>query len=84
MISAPGLAEHQVAKNIVTLPPGTITTWSGSTSTPVPPLQVGRHRLAQRQDAVGRRIAVMPVAQRLHRGLDDMSGVRKSGCPMPN
>ncbi len=30
------------------------------------------HRLARRQQPVGRRVAVMPVAQRLDGGLDDM------------
>ena len=34
MISAPGSPNISAAKNIVTLPPGTTTTWSGSTSTP--------------------------------------------------
>ena len=37
-------------------------------------LQIGRHRLAQRQDAVGRGVPVMAVAQRLHRRLDDVLG----------
>ena len=35
-------------------------------------MDVLRHRLAQRQDAVGRRVAVMAVAQRLDGGFDDM------------
>ena len=34
-------------------------------------MQVGGHRLAQRRNAVRRRVAVMAVAQRLDRGLDD-------------
>ena len=37
-------------------------------------MQVGGDRLAQRQDAVRRGIAVMAVAQRLDRRLDDMLG----------
>ena len=37
-------------------------------------MEIGRDRLAQRQDAVCGRIAVMAVAQRLHRRLDDMIG----------
>ena len=61
-----------IAKNMVTLPPGTITIRSGWTSTPRCLRHVGGHGLAQRQDAVGRRVAVMAVAQRLDRGLDDV------------
>ena len=34
MISAPGSPNINMAKNMVTLPPGTMTTWAGSTSTP--------------------------------------------------
>ena len=34
MISAPGSPNMSAAKNMVTLPPGTTTTLSGSTSTP--------------------------------------------------
>ena len=40
---------------------------------------VGGHRLAQRQDAVGRGVAVVPVAQRLDRGLDDVRRGREVG-----
>ena len=39
---------------------------------PVPPVQVGGHRFAQRQDTVRRGIAVMAVPQRLDRRLDDV------------
>ncbi len=35
-------------------------------------LQVGRHCLAQRGDAIGGRVAVMAIPQRLDPGLDDM------------
>ena len=35
-------------------------------------VEVHRNRLAQGQDAVGGRIAVMPVGERLAPGLDDM------------
>jgi hypothetical protein len=45
--------------------------------------QIGRYRLAQRQNAVGRRVAVMAVGERLFRSFDDMRGVAKSGWPMP-
>ena len=44
-----------------------------------PQRHVGRHRLAQRQDAVGGRVAVVAVAQRLDRGLDDMRRGREVG-----
>ncbi len=37
-------------------------------------MQVGGDGLAQRQDAGRRRVAVMAVAQRLHRGFDDKIG----------
>ena len=60
--------------NMVGLPPGMIITSSGETSTLEALVQVGRHRLAQRRDAVRRRVAVMAVAQRLDRGLDDVLG----------
>ena len=57
--------------NMVGLPPGMIITLSGETSTLKRLCKIGGHRLAQRRDAVRRRIAVMAVAQRLHRRLDD-------------
>ena len=57
--------------NMVGLPPGRIITWSGETSTPKRLREIGRHRLAQRQDAGRRRIAVVAVAQRLDGRLDD-------------
>ncbi len=68
-----------IAKNIVTLPPGTQTTLSGSTVTPR--VRVGGDRLAQRQDARRRSVAVMAVAQRLHGGLDDVFGRLEVGLP---
>ena len=37
-------------------------------------MEVGRERLAQRQDAGRGRVAVVPVAQRLDGGLDDVAG----------
>jgi hypothetical protein len=58
--------------NMVGLPPGMIITSSGETSTRKALVQVGGDRLAQRQDAGRRRVAVMAVAQRLDRGLDDV------------
>ena len=72
MISAPGSPNIRIAKNMVTLPPGTMTIRSGIDLDAVAAGHVGRHRLAQRQDAVRRRVAVMAVAQRLDRGLDDV------------
>ena len=45
---------------------------SGSHLDAVAAVQVLRHRLAQRQDALGRRVAVVAVAQRLDGGLDDV------------
>ena len=60
--------------NIVTLPPGTIEDVVGRDLDAEAPVEVGGDRLAQRQDAGRRRIAVMAVAQRLDRRLDDMGG----------
>ena len=71
-MSAPGSPNIRMAANIVTLPPGTTTTLSGETFTASRPMQVGRHRLAQRQDAGRGRVAMMTVAQRLDGGLYDM------------
>src|SRR5271166_1084526 len=42
-------------------------------------MQISRHRLAQRQDAIGRRVAMMAVGQRLAPGFDDMLGSREVG-----
>ena len=72
MISAPGAPNIRMEKNMVGLPPGQMTMVSGCTSTPWRRLQVARDRLAQRQDALRRRVAVMAVAQRLDGGLDDV------------
>ena len=68
-----------IAMNIVTLPPGTITIRSGMDLDAAPQRHVGGHRLAQGQDAVGRRVAVVAVAQRLDRGLDDVRRGREVG-----
>ena len=65
--------------NMVGLPPGMIITSSGETLDLEALVQVGGHRLAQRQDADRRRVAVMAVAQRLDRGLDDVR--RACGSP---
>ena len=57
--------------NMVGLPPGKIITDVGRDVDIEPLVQIGRDRLAQRQDADRRRVAVMAVAQRLDRRLDD-------------
>ena len=62
---------------MVGLPPGMIITRSGGDLDLEALVQVGRDRFAQRQDADRRRIAVLAVAQRLDRGLDDMRRGRK-------
>ena len=59
---------------MVGLPPGMIITASGATLDLEALVQVGGDRLAQRQDADRRRVAVMAVAQRLDRRLDDEIG----------
>ena len=61
-----------IAMNIVTLPPGTMSTSSGETSAPRRRCEVLRHRLAQGGDSRRVGIAVLAVAQRLDGGLDDM------------
>ena len=65
--------------NMVGLPPGMIITSSGDTVDLEALVQVGGDRLAQRQDAVRRRVAVMAVAQRLDGGLDDVLGRAEVG-----
>ncbi len=65
--------------NIVTLPPGTIEDALRRDLDREAPAQVAGNRLAERQDADRRRIAVMAVAQRLHRRLDDMRRRREVG-----
>ena len=59
--------------NIVGLPPGKIITASGDDIDLESLVQIGRDRLAQRQDADRRRVAMMAVAQRLHRRLDNVN-----------
>ena len=44
-----------------------------------PGQNVGGDRLAQRGDAVGRRVAVVVVGERLAAGLDDVRGRREVG-----
>ena len=57
---------------MATLPPGVIRGQVGRNVDAEAALQVGRHRLAQRRDSVGRGVAVLAVAQRLDRRLDDV------------
>ena len=72
MISAPGAPNIRMEKNMVGLPPGMMTIVVGIDLDVVAAVQVVGHRLAQRQDALRRRVAVMAVAQRLDGGLDDV------------
>ena len=65
--------------NMVGLPPGMIITLVGRHLDLEALVQVGGDRLAQRRDAVRRRVAVMAVAQRLDRGLDDVIGRAEIG-----
>ena len=58
--------------NMVTLPPGHDQTRSGGDLDAEPAMQIFRHRLAQGSDAGRVRIAVLAVAQRLDRRLDDV------------
>ena len=60
--------------NMVGLPPGMIITSSGDTFDLEALVQVGGDRLAQRRDAVRRRVAVMAVADRLDGGFLDVLG----------
>ena len=55
-----------------TLPPGMISTQIGRDFDAEAAMEVGGDRLAQRRDAGRRRVAVLAVAQRLDRRLDDM------------
>ena len=70
-MSAPGSPNIMIDMNIVGLPPGKIITSSGETLTLKRLCEIGGDRLAQRQDADRRRVAVMAVAQRLDRRLDN-------------
>ena len=65
--------------NIVGLPPGMIITAVGRDLDAEPLVQVGGDRLAQRRNAVCRRVAVMALAQRLDRRLDDEIGRAEIG-----
>ena len=65
--------------NMVGLPPGMIITSSGDTLDLEALVQVGGDSLAQRRDADRRRIAVVAVAQRLDRRLDDEVGRAEVG-----
>ena len=44
-------------------------------------MEIGANRLAQRQDSDRRRVAVVSVTQRFHRGLDDVLGGAKIRLP---
>src|SRR6185437_5988419 len=62
-MSAPLSPNIMIAMNIVTLPPGTMSTSSGETSTP---------RRRSRSSATASRKGAIAVAQRFYGGLDDM------------
>ena len=74
MISTPGSPNMRMAKNIVTLPPGTHDHVVRADLDAVVRRDVLGDRLAQRQDAGRRRVAVVAVAQGLDRRLDDVAG----------
>ena len=71
-MSTPGAPNIRIAICIVTLPPGTISTLVWRDLDAVAAKKVGGDRLAQAGDPVGRRVAVLAVAQRLDRRFDDM------------
>ena len=73
-MSTPGLAEHQDRHVHCDLAAGHDQDEVGRDFDAETPVQIRRHRLAQRRNAGRRRIAVLAVAQRLDRGLDDMGG----------
>ena len=64
---------------MVTLPPGTIDHLVGRDLDVEAAVDVGGDRLAERLDAGRRRIAVMAVAERLDRRLDDVVGRAEIG-----
>ena len=70
-MSAPGSPNIKIDMNMVGLPPGKIITASGETLDFESFVQIGGDRLAQRQNADRGRIAVLAVAQRLDRRLDN-------------
>ena len=78
-MSAPGSPNIRIDMNMVGLPPGRIITSSGDTVDLEALVQVGGDRLAQRRNADRRRVAVVAVAQRLDRGLDDEVGRAEIG-----
>jgi RimJ/RimL family protein N-acetyltransferase len=78
-MSAPGSPNIRIAANMVTLPPGTISTRLRRHLDAEAAMDVGGDRLAQRQDAGRRRVAVVAVAERLDRRLDDMVGGAEVG-----
>jgi hypothetical protein len=70
----PWLAEHQDGEEHRHLAAGHDQDVRGIDCDLAAQQDVRRHRLAQGRDAVRRRVAVMAVAQRLHRRLDDVLG----------
>ena len=74
MISAPGSPNIKIDMNIVGLPPGMIITLSGDTSTLKRLARSAATASRNGRNAVGGRIAMMTVAQRFYRRLDDEIG----------
>ena len=74
MISAPGAAEHQDREEHGGLAARHDDDRVGVDLDAVAAGEILRHRLAQGQDALGRRVAVVAVAQRLDGCLDDVLG----------
>ena len=74
MISRPGCAEHQDGKEHGRLAAGHDHDVAGIDRHAVAPVQVGRDGLAQLRDAVGRRVAVVAVADGLDGGFTDVRG----------
>src|ERR1041385_7547378 len=70
-MSAPGSPNIRIDMNMVGLPPGMIMTLSGDTSTLKRLCRAAATASRSRGVPVGRRVAVMTVAQRLDGGFDD-------------
>ena len=71
-MSAPFSPNIMIAMNIVTLPPGTMSTSSGETSAPRRRCRSSATASRKGSDSGRVGIAVLAVAQRLDGGLDDM------------
>ena len=81
MISAPASPNISMAKNIVTLPPGTMRTQLGSIVDAMAAIKIGSHGFAELRDAVGGRVTVLAVARRLDGCFDDVRRGKEIGLP---